>query len=175
MGSGTEGGAWARARGPGGGSEGLTVVGHHGVPLVVLLRRSQVMLYALKLRGQRRQRGQRGHLPSRKHHHFLLAGHKHASASASERGHARPRFRCSAAWSAWRRRRMPGGVRLSCLGPGGGERRSREGSPRRTRHQRSLLVRKGEASLFNFLLFFYFFFFGMKQKEGEERGKIRKK
>lgn len=59
-----------------GATEGLTVVGHHGVPLVMLLSRSQMMLYALKLRGQRRQRGQRGHLHSRKRH-FLLAGRKH--------------------------------------------------------------------------------------------------
>lgn len=59
-----------------GGSEGLTVVGHHGVPLVMLLRRSQMVLYALKLRGQRRQRGQRSHLHSRKRY-FLLAGHRY--------------------------------------------------------------------------------------------------
>lgn len=75
-----------------GDSEGLTVVGHHGVPLVMLLRRSQMVLYALKLRGQRRQRGQRGHLHSRKRY-FLLAGHRYFRFRLRA-GNSHPRIRC---------------------------------------------------------------------------------
>ena len=59
-----------------GDSEGLTVICHHRVPLVMLLSRPQMMLYALKLWGQRGECSKRSHLLFR-NHHFLLAGRRH--------------------------------------------------------------------------------------------------
>lgn len=72
----TEGRRGAAGVRTGAATRGLTVIGHHRVPLVMLLSRPQVMLDALKRGRQRGQPGERGHLRSGTHH-FLLARHRH--------------------------------------------------------------------------------------------------
>lgn len=90
---------WALEGKEGHGDSGrLTVISHHRVPLVMLLSRPQMMLYALKLGGEWGQRSKRGHLYSRDHH-FLLARHRYFRfrlvGRAQEReGKSRPLSRC---------------------------------------------------------------------------------
>lgn len=96
---GPERGVWAPGGTQGRGDSGkLTVIGYNGVPLVMLLSRPQMMLYALKLWGQRGQRGQGSHLHA-KTSHFLLARRRdfrfrREVTRTSAHGKSRPLARC---------------------------------------------------------------------------------
>ena len=87
----TRGRGWgAEAKEDRGDSEGLTVICHHRVSLVMLLSRPQMMLYALKLWGQRGECSKSSHLLFR-NHHFLLAGRRHFRFRLGECPHERAR------------------------------------------------------------------------------------
>lgn len=98
-------------------SKRLTVISHHSVPLVMLLSRPQMMLYALKLCGQRGQRCKRGHPYSELTTSYSRATDTSASAWAVARTSVQskscPLFRCSA---TSRQLRIPSWDNLSVLG-----------------------------------------------------------
>lgn len=89
-----------------GDSERLTVIGHNRVSFVMLLSRPQMMLNALKLWGERRQRGKRSHHYSETHH-FLVVRHRHFRfrrevTRTNAHVMSRPLSRCSATASQLR-------------------------------------------------------------------------
>lgn len=145
----------------GGDSERLTVVGHHRVTLVMLLRRSQMVLYALKLRGQRRQRGQRSHLHSRKRH-FLLAGHRHFRFRLLARQYppTLPLPRCLSATDARKRQTLLPVSRQFKFG-------ERESAMLHTAP--ALSAGKRKIAFFNFN--FYFCLFSWNKRQKKETGK----